>query len=122
MSEIQEKQVAAQKEEKCKKLELPVNDALDVLTGKWKLPIIISIAFAPKRFSQIARDVPGITDRILSRELKEMEMNKLVTRTVREAFPPVVEYYLTDHGRSLRSIYAELAAWGNEHRKIVMGK
>lgn len=108
--------------DRCEKLEVPVKDALDVLKGKWKLSILIAVSFEPKRFNQLAKDVEGITDRILSKELKDMELNQLVTRTVRDAFPPVVEYFITDHGRSLHKIYGQLAEWGNAHRKLILGK
>lgn len=108
--------------DECKKLQVPVQDALDVLNGRWKLPIIIAVSFAPKRFNQIAKELGGITDRVLSRELKEMEQNKLITRTVYDAFPPVVEYSITPHGTTLHKIYAQLGEWGETHRKIILGK
>ena len=108
--------------DRCQKLEVPVKDALDVLKGKWKLSILIAVSFEKKRFNQIAKDVDGITDRILSKELKDMELNQLVTRTVHDAFPPVVEYFVTPHGKSLHKIYRELADWGTAHRKLIIGK
>lgn len=109
-------------QEECKKIQVPIQDALDVLSGRWKLPILIAISFTPKRFSQISREINGITDRVLSGELKEMERNKLITRTVYDAFPPVVEYAITPHGRTLHKIYAQLGEWGIAHRKIILGK
>lgn len=108
--------------EQCKELQLPVQDALDVLTGRWKLPIIIAISFQTKRFSEISKELNGITDRVLSKELKEMEQNQIIKRTVRDAFPPVVEYSITPHGRTLHRIYGELAEWGTAHRKLIMGR
>jgi len=99
----------------------PVSDALDALNGKWKLPIIISVSFGPKRFTQISHEIPGITDRMLSKELKELEMNQLIKRTVYDAFPPVVEYSITPHGRSLDKVIGELTKWGQLHRKKILG-
>lgn len=101
---------------------MPVRDALAVLSGHWKLPIIISLSFGPKRFKEISRDIPGITDKMLSKELKDLEANKLVTRTVYDAFPPTVEYAITPHAQSLWKVVGELHQWGVVHRKKVMEK
>jgi DNA-binding HxlR family transcriptional regulator len=101
---------------------LPVRDALEVLNGKWKLPIIISLTFGPKRFKQIASEINGITDRMLSKELKVLEMNQLVKRTIHDTFPPTVEYSITGHGRSLEKVIDELRCWEQEHRKKIIGK
>lgn len=106
----------------CIKMMLPVQDALEVLQGKWKLPIIISLSFGTKRFRQIAADIPGITDRMLSKELKELELNHMVQRTVLDAFPPAVEYTITEHGRSLEAVVVALCNWGKKHRLKVIGK
>lgn len=106
----------------CPRLIQPVRDALEVLEGKWKLPILISLSFGPKRFKQISEDVHGITDKVLSKELKMLEVNKLVQRTVFATFPPRVEYNLTDHGKTLRKVIEELRDWGVKHRRKIMGK
>jgi DNA-binding HxlR family transcriptional regulator len=100
----------------------PVKDALEVLNGKWKLPIIISLSFGNKRFSEMAKEIPNITDRMLSKELRELEMNQLVKRTVYDAVPVVVEYELTKYGDSLDSVISELRKWGTQHRKRIMSK
>lgn len=114
-----------QKEERnhteCSKMILPVRDAIDVINGKWKLPIIISLTFGNKRFTQISHEIPGITDRMLSKELKELEMNQLIKRTLYDAFPPVVEYSITSHGKSLEKVIDELRDWGVTHRKKIHG-
>src|ERR1700741_1987773 len=85
----------------CTKMILPVRDALDILSGKWKLPILISLSFGNKRFKQIAREIPNITDKMLSKELRELEMNQLVKRTVYDSVPVTVEYSMTSYGKSL---------------------
>ncbi|GGB90179.1 winged helix-turn-helix transcriptional regulator [Dyadobacter sediminis] len=105
----------------CTKSILPVRDALEVLSGKWKLPIIISLMFGNKRFSQIAKEVPGITDKMLSKELRDLEANELVKRSVYNAIPVVVEYSLTEYGFSLQNVIAVLRNWGTTHRKRIMG-
>jgi DNA-binding HxlR family transcriptional regulator len=100
----------------------PVKDALEVLNGKWKLPIIISLSFGNKRFSQMAKEIPGITDRMLSKELRDLELNQLVRRTVYDTVPVTVEYSLTDYGDSLDKVISELRSWGTQHRKRIMRK
>lgn len=106
----------------CLKMILPVRDALEVLNGKWKLPIIISLSFGNKRFGEISKEINGITDKMLSKELKELEVNKMITRTVYDTFPPTVEYSITQHGKSLDLVITELRNWGIQHRKEVIGK
>lgn len=99
---------------------LPVHDALEVLSGKWKLPIIISLMFGHKRFSQIAREIPNITDKMLSKELRDLEANELVKRSVYDSIPVVVEYTLTEYGRTLEPVIEVLRVWGSEHRRRIM--
>ena len=105
----------------CTKSILPVRDALEVLSGKWKLPIIISLMFGNKRFSQIAKEIPNITDKMLSKELRDLEANCLVKRTVYDSIPVVVEYTLTDYGHSLKPVIEVLRNWGMAHRARIMG-
>ena len=106
--------------ESCMKAILPVRDALDILSGKWKLPIIIALSFGNRRFSQLAKQIPGITDKMLSKELRELEMNQLVKRTVYDAVPVVVEYSMTPYGKTLEKLIEELQAWGLLHRKRIL--
>ncbi len=119
---ITPKQVQEHIPGECSKAMLPVRDALEVLSGKWKLPIIIALSFGTKRFKQISKEVHGITDKVLSKELKDLEANQLVKRTVYDSFPPTVEYNLTAHGKSLGSVLGELRTWGIHHRKKIIGK
>lgn len=98
---------------------LPIQDALYVLSGKWKLPILISLSFGTKRFGAIKKDIPKITDRMLSKELKEMEINQLVVRKMYDTFPVTVEYSLTEHAETLRNAINELSKWGKTHRKKI---
>ena len=110
-----------QTHEECLKFIVPVRDALEILSGKWKIPIIISLSFGTKRFKQISRELSTITDKMLSKELKELEINHLVKRTVYDTFPPTVEYSITEHGKSLEKVVTELRNWGLAHRKKVTG-
>ncbi len=106
----------------CTQATMAVRDALDVLNGKWKLPIIVALSFGTRRFKEIAKEVSGISDKVLAKELKDLEMNQLIKRTVYDSFPPTVEYCITAHGRSLDSVIEELKDWGILHRKKIIGK
>ena len=106
----------------CLKSLLPVRDALDAINGKWKLQIIIAISMGFKRFKEMERQIPKITARMLSKELKELEANKLVIRTVYDSLPVTVEYTLTPHADSLKEVIEVLRNWGIKHRKKVLAK
>jgi DNA-binding HxlR family transcriptional regulator len=106
-----------------KKEMMAVHDAMDVLSGKWKIYIISSIChYNKRRFSDILNDVVGISNKMLSKELKELEINKLVERTVLDTHPVTVQYKLTKHGTTLQTIINNLTDWGIEHRKEITGK
>ncbi|MEH6679887.1 MAG: helix-turn-helix domain-containing protein [Sediminicola sp.] len=103
-----------------KKNILAVHDAMYVLGGKWKIYIISSICyFNKRRFSDILNDINGISNKMLSKELKELEINKLVKRTVLDTQPITVQYELTEYGKTLKTIIDTLSDWGKEHRKVI---
>lgn len=99
-----------------------LQDTLYVIGGKWRIPIINSICNGNTRFREIERSIPGITRRMLSRELKDMELNKLVKRTVYAGPPVQVEYESTEYCKSFGGIILEMIRWGREHRKVVTKK
>lgn len=106
-----------------KKEMMAIHDAMDVLNGKWKIYIISSIChYNKRRFSDILNDVIGISNKMLSKELKELETNKLIERTVLDTHPVTVQYELTKHGKTLKTIIDNLTEWGIEHRKEIIGK
>ncbi len=106
-----------------KKKIMAVHDAMDALSGKWKISIISSVCYYNKRrFSEILNDVNGISNKMLSKELKELETNKLVKRTVLDTQPITVEYQLTEYGLTLKTVINNLADWGTEHRKVMIGR
>lgn len=106
-----------------KKEMMAVQDSMDVLSGKWKISIISSICYYNKRrFSDVLNDIPGISNKMLSKELKELEINKLIKRTVLETQPITVQYELTEHGKTLQTIIRNLTDWGIEHRKKIISK
>ncbi|HEX6223180.1 MAG TPA: helix-turn-helix domain-containing protein [Chryseolinea sp.] len=99
---------------------LALNDTLNVIHGKWRLPIIGSLLYGKKRFKELERDIPHITPRMLSKELKELELNGVLKRTVFDTIPVTVEYELTKSGKSLNEILDPMIKWGLQHRKNVM--
>src|SRR5262245_8030892 len=106
----------------CPRVLMAIRDTMDVLSGKWKIAIIGSLTFGEKRFKELQRDVDGITAKMLSKELKDLEINKLVKRTVFDTKPVTVEYRLTDHGKSLEKVIQELVTWGIHHREEIFDK
>lgn len=95
-----------------------VDDALYVIGGKWKLRIIIALSGTNRRFNELQRQVTGISARVLSNELKDMEQNGFIRRNVQAAaMPVIVEYELTDYAETLHDVLNALNAWGTMHRK-----
>lgn len=101
---------------------LAVNDTMNVISGKWKLPIIGSLLYGKKRFKEMEREIPKITPRMLSKELKDLEVNGIVTRTVYDSIPVTVEYELTKSGESFKDVLDVMVEWGLQHRKRIIGK
>ncbi len=100
----------------CTKSLAAVGDALYVIGGKWKLRIIIALQEGNKRFNELQRTVEGISARVLSNELKELEMNGFVKRNVYAQTPVVVEYEITEYSHSLHDVLNSLMEWGRRHR------
>lgn len=96
-----------------------VQDTLYVVNGKWKLPILVAIHEGNNRFKTIQRSVPGITSKILANELKELELNKLVVRTVHDSFPVLIEYTPSIYCETLSSLINEMINWGKNHRNKI---
>jgi DNA-binding HxlR family transcriptional regulator len=99
-----------------------VKDALYVLNGKWKLPLIIALQDGPKRFKDIQRALGEITPKVLSKELKELELNEFIERKVHTGTPVTVTYHLTGYSESLENVLTELRKWGMQHRQRIMKK
>ena len=106
----------------CKRQLLPVQDALEIISGKWKLQIILTLTYGKKRFKQIQRELPGLTPKMLSKELKDLEINELAVRHVYDTTPVTVEYELTSYGKSLQPLIKELHSWGTKHRKRIISR
>ncbi len=97
-----------------------IRDALYVLNGKWKLPLIFTLTEGPKRFKDIQRSLGDITPKILSKELKELELNEFVIRTVYATTPVTVIYELTPYSKTLKNVLGELRDWGISHRQRIV--
>ncbi|GAB3966567.1 hypothetical protein GCM10028806_07210 [Spirosoma terrae] len=97
-----------------------LQDTIYVIGGKWRLPIINSICNGNKRFRDIERSIPGITTRMLSRELKDMEANQLIRRTVIPTIPVAVEYTATEYCQSFGDIILEMIKWGKQHKERII--
>jgi DNA-binding HxlR family transcriptional regulator len=97
---------------------LAIADAMDVLNGKWKIQLIGLLLFKGKlRFGELHRHLEGIGPKMLSKELQNLESNKIITRTVLQTKPITVEYEITRYGRSLEEIILGIVDWGIEHRR-----
>src|ERR1044072_6021211 len=103
----------------CKATLNAIADALYVIGGKWKLRVIVALKTGNKRFNELHRLIDGISAKVLSAELKDLELNGFVRRNVFTGSPVVVEYELTDYSDSLGDVLHTLSEWGVMHRENV---
>lgn len=106
----------------CKAHMLPITDTLEIVGGKWKLPILFELIEAgkPMRFMELQRQIGGVTAKMLSKELKDLEINQLVERKVYATTPVTVEYEMTEYGKTLRKVIGALYHWGSQHRARIL--
>jgi DNA-binding HxlR family transcriptional regulator len=109
-------QVPPESKEACKRSLSAIQDTLYVLGGKWKLPIIIALFGGPQRFRVLQRSLVTITPKVLTKELKDLELNEFVTRTVYPTTPVTVQYELTEYSRTLGDVLTAMRDWGEQHR------
>ena len=110
-------------ESQCGKNLAATEDALFVVGGKWTLRVIIALLSGHTRFNDLQRTVKGISARVLSGELKDLEINGLVERVIdTKQKPVVVEYVPTEYSKSLREIISVLADWGAKHKKRITNR
>jgi DNA-binding HxlR family transcriptional regulator len=105
--------------ESCAKSKMAIRDTLDVVGGKWKLVLLSVLRSGKKGFNELSREA-GISPRILSKELHDMEMNGLVTREVCNTKPVTVQYELTEYSRSLDEVLNAMEKWGFKHREKII--
>ncbi|WP_343674527.1 helix-turn-helix domain-containing protein [Chitinophaga sp.] len=96
-----------------------VLDALYVLGGKWKLPVILSLVQSSKRFNEIQYALSGISPKVLAQELKDLELNEFITRQVYPTTPVTIVYEATEYSHTLKNVLRELSAWGEQHREKI---
>lgn len=106
--------------DECRKAWLTLHDTLDIVGGKWKLVLISILRGGKLKFGELSNEA-GISPRILSKELKELEINGLVSRTVLATKPITVEYELTPYSISLNEMITVMYDWGKKHREKIIG-
>ncbi|RZJ72235.1 helix-turn-helix domain-containing protein [Flavobacterium sp.] len=104
----------------CTKSIRAIHDVMDLIGGKWKISIIASLCFHPSRFSDLLRQIDGISGKVLSRDLKELEVNGLISRKVLDTQPISVEYTITEYGATLKELTAVISDWGLAHRRRII--
>jgi len=100
----------------------PVTRAVAVLGGKWKLHIVFQLMQGTRRFSELRRAIPDVTQQMLTAQLRELEADGLITRTVYPVVPPKVEYALTPLGAKLRALTDALEVWGRDLPPITVSR
>ncbi|MFP3591391.1 winged helix-turn-helix transcriptional regulator [Chryseobacterium sp. SIMBA_038] len=104
----------------CSQKILAISDTMEILNGKWKMSIIACLCYKPMRYSELLKEVKGISGKMLSRELKDLETNELINRHVLNTAPVAVEYQITDYGKSLKQLTNTIADWGFIHRQRII--
>jgi len=95
----------------------PVKLTTDVIGGKWKPLILFYLESGTKRFGELRKLIPGMTKKMLTQHLRDLERDEVIRRKVYAVVPPKVEYSLSRHGESLKPILKLMSAWGTQHRK-----
>lgn len=93
----------------------PVAETTKIIGGKWKPTILFHIKDGPRRFNELRRLIPGITQRMLTLQLRALEEDGIVLRTVHQTIPPHVEYQLSEHGCTLGPILEAMSKWGEKY-------
>ena len=106
--------MASNTENSKKYLQCPLTNAMNVIGGKWKIVILGHLLKKEKRFGELNRAIQGVTQKMLTQQLRELEKDGIVHREIYKEIPPKVEYSLTDFGRSLEPIVNQLWAFGEE--------
>jgi DNA-binding HxlR family transcriptional regulator len=94
----------------------PVKLTADIIGGKWKPLILYYLEGGTLRFSELQKRIPGMTKKMLTQHLRELERDEVIRRKVYAVVPPKVEYSLTRHGESLKPLLKAMSAWGSKHR------
>ena len=96
----------------------PVELSLDVIGGKWKIPILWRLKDGSKRYGELQRSLPKVTHKMLTQQLRELEQDEIISRKVYSEVPPKVEYNLTLLGKTVIPVIDLLREWGEEYRSV----
>ena len=105
----------------CREETLALRDAIELLSGKWKFCILQNLSYGPMRFKDLQAAVEGVSPKVLTRELQELEQNLLITRTVNKTKPVTVSYALTGHASATLPVIEALLQFGKKHRQLIKG-
>ncbi|ETT52714.1 winged helix-turn-helix transcriptional regulator [Paenibacillus polymyxa] len=108
-------------EQEMKKYESGVQAMLELVGGKWRILILHQLISGKKRTSELRRAIPGITQKVLTQQLRELEKNEIIHRIIHPQIPPKVEYELTEYGLTLQDIIDRICLWGENHLDRVYG-
>jgi DNA-binding HxlR family transcriptional regulator len=93
----------------------PVQASINVLSGKWKVQILWHLSFGPRRFAQIRKKMPKISEKVLTEQLRQLESDGVIARQVTPSLPPQVTYSLNREGEKLVPLMESLCSWGSAH-------
>lgn len=97
----------------------PVATTVQLIGNKWKLLILRNLQMRPWRFNEMLRSLPGISQKVLTDNLRSLEKDGIITRTVYPEVPPRVEYALSELGETMRPIFSAMEAWGKRYQELV---
>lgn len=117
--EIKKPEMTKEFTDECTTMLAAVSDALYAIGGKWKLMIIIAMARGSNRFSELQKQVTGISARVLSSELKELELNGFIIKKVSVGYPVLIEYELLPYSHTLEELVGAMTRWGIQHRQKI---
>lgn len=96
----------------------PIGTAINIIGGKWKIPILYTLREGTLRFNELQKALPTVTQKMLTQQLREMESDGLVSRKIYAEVPPKVEYTITELGQKLEPILDSLCGWGKKYQEL----
>ncbi len=96
----------------------PVQGTINVLSGKWKVLVVWHLGFQPRRFAELRDLLPGVSEKVLAAQLRELEKDGVIQRKIKSSIPPQVSYHLSKAGNELIPMMTELCHWGTRHLGI----
>jgi DNA-binding HxlR family transcriptional regulator len=96
----------------------PVQGTINVLSCKWKVLVVWHLGFMPRRFAEIRDLLPGVSEKVLTAQLRQLEKDGVIQRQIKSSVPPQVTYYLTKAGEDLITLMTDMCHWGTRHLGI----